>query len=403
MALKVLFDNAEYDGQLLRALATAYYGGADVGECLSTARRIQEGDDDGWYREWLATADRVYAAAETGRQAGHLVSAREAFLRASSYYRTAFIFLYRAPVDPRAVAALDRHREAFGLAAALHTPPIEPVAIPYEDTTLPGWFYRVDGSGTPRKTLLVTGGYDGTAEESYFTVVGALRRGYNALCFDGPGQGAVLFKQHLYMRADWEQVVTPLVDWLLTRQEVAGDRIALVGRSWGGYLAPRAASSEQRLAACIADPALLTPGDLAQKMVPAAMQEAFARGDAATLQPLFDQMLQSPMGAFTLQRGMLVHGVDSPLAYLRAMEPYTLRDRAGQIRCPTLVTQAENDLRASQSQELYDALQCPKALVKFSDAEGAGEHCEAGASGLYDQRVLDWLDGVLGARETPSP
>jgi pimeloyl-ACP methyl ester carboxylesterase len=107
-------------------------------------------------------------------------------------------------------------------------------------------------------------------------------------------------------------------------------------------------------------------------------------------------MMQSPMGAFTLNRGMLVHGVDTPFAYLRAMEPYTLQDRAEQIRCPTLVTQAENDVRASQSQELYDALRCPKVLVAFSDAEGAGEHCEGGAAALYAQRVLDWLDGVLG-------
>jgi dienelactone hydrolase len=397
VAIKVFFDNPEYDGQLLRALAYTYYGGADVGECLTTARRIAEGDDDSWYREWYATADRLYAAAEASRAAGHRVSAREAYLRASNYYRTAYIFMYRAPVDPRAVAALDRHREAFRQAAALFTPPIEPVAIPYESTTLPGYFYRVDGGGTPRATLLVTGGYDGTVEEGYFSVAGALRRGYNALCFDGPGQGAVLFKQHLYMRPDWERVVTPAVDYLLTRPEVDGNRIALVGRSWGGYLAPRAATVEHRLAACIADPGLLAPGAIVQKMVPAALQEAFARNDAATLEPVFAQMMQSPMGAFTLNRGMLVHGVATPLAYLRAMPPYTLMDRADQVRCPTLVTQAENDLRASQSQELYDALRCPKVLVAFSNAEGAGEHCEAGAAALYDQRVLDWLDGVLGA------
>jgi hypothetical protein len=44
---------------------------------------------------------------------------------------------------------------------------------------------------------------------------------------------------------------------------------------------------------------------------------------------------------------------------------------------------------------LYDALRCPKRLLTFSDAEGAGEHCESGAAALYDQRVLDWLDAVL--------
>jgi alpha-beta hydrolase superfamily lysophospholipase len=394
--MKVVFDNAEYDGQFVRALAYTYYGGADVGECLTTARRITEGDDDSWYREWCATADRLYATAEASRAAGHRVSAREAYLRASNYYRTAYIFMYRTPVDPRALGALDRHREAFRQAAALFVPAFEPVTIPFEGTTLPGYFYRAEDSRAPRPTLLLTGGYDGTQEEGYFAVAGALRRGYNALCFDGPGQGAVLFQQHLYMRPDWEHVITPVVDYLLTRREVAGDCIALVGRSWGGYLAPRAAASEHRLAACIADPGLLAPGALAQKMVPAPLQEAFTRNDGAALESVFAAMMQSPTGAFSLNRGMLVHGVDTPLAYLRAMLPYTLAERVDQIRCPTLVTQAENDVRASQSQELYDALRCPKVLMAFSNTEGAGEHCEAGAAALYDQRVLDWLHGVFG-------
>ena len=62
--MKVLFENPLFDAQLLRALAHAYYGGADVGECLSTAQRIREDDFDSWYDEWYQTADRLYAAAE---------------------------------------------------------------------------------------------------------------------------------------------------------------------------------------------------------------------------------------------------------------------------------------------------------------------------------------------------
>ena len=398
MALKVLFDNSEYDGQLLRVLGAAYYGGADVGECLATAHRITEGDDDGWYREWCATADRLRAAADASRAAGHLVSARTGYLRAATYYRNAFIFLYRAPVDPRAVAALDKHRAAFNQAAALFTPPAEPVAIPYEGTTLPAYLFRVDDSGAPRATLLIADGYDGTVEELYFSAAGALQRGYNALCFDGPGQGAVLFEQHLYMRPDWEQVVTPVVDYLLTRPEVDSQRIVLMGRSWGGYLAPRAATGEHRLAACIADPGLYSPGALAPQMVPPQFRQQLMDGDAAALGPAFDQAMQNPMAAFSLRRGMLVHGVDSPFAYLRAMMEYTLEGRAAQIACPTLVCQAESDVRAGQSQQLYDALTCPKKLLEFSNAEGAGEHCEAGAGSLYDQRVYDWLDETLATR-----
>jgi alpha-beta hydrolase superfamily lysophospholipase len=69
--------------------------------------------------------------------------------------------------------------------------------------------------------LLCTGGYDGTCEELFFIIAGgALERGYNVLVFDGPGQGGALVLQKLPMRPDWENVVTPVVDYLLKRRDV---------------------------------------------------------------------------------------------------------------------------------------------------------------------------------------
>ena len=131
--------------------------------------------------------------------------------------------------------------------------PCEQVSIPYEGARLPGYFYRVDPSATPRPTLLVHGGYDSTGEEQYFeTVPDALERGYNCLVFEGPGQGSVIRCQNLPFRPDWENVVTPVLDYALTRPEIDPHRIILLGKSLGGLLAPRAAAFEHRLAACIA-------------------------------------------------------------------------------------------------------------------------------------------------------
>ena len=44
-----------------------------------------------------------------------------------------------------------------------HPPKI--VAIPYERTTLPGYFFRADGDDRSRATVILLGGCDGTAEE----------------------------------------------------------------------------------------------------------------------------------------------------------------------------------------------------------------------------------------------
>ena len=51
-------------------------------------------------------------------------------------------------------------------------------------------------------------------------------------------------EQKLPFRYDREAVVTPAVDYVLTRADVDGDNLALMGMSLGGYLATRAAAFE---------------------------------------------------------------------------------------------------------------------------------------------------------------
>jgi hypothetical protein len=74
------------DAQLLRAVGAASYGGADIGECLATAARVDEGDLASWYEQWSATAAMVTVLAESESQAGHRESARLAYLRACTYH-----------------------------------------------------------------------------------------------------------------------------------------------------------------------------------------------------------------------------------------------------------------------------------------------------------------------------
>ena len=55
---------------------------------------------------------------------------------------------------------------------------------------MPGYLARPDDSDRPRPTIVQTNGYDSNVTEMFFsTAPAALRRGYNWLGFDGPGQG----------------------------------------------------------------------------------------------------------------------------------------------------------------------------------------------------------------------
>ena len=304
--------------------------------------------------------------------------------------------MFALPIDPRVIEAYEKQTDSFQKAAALFEQPIEVLRIPYENTTLPGYFIKPDGSNTARKTFLCTGGYDGTCEELFFsTAGGALERGYNVLIFDGPGQGGALVMQGLPMRADWENVVTPVVDYLLTRPDVDSARIALYGGSFGGYLAPRAAAFEHRLVACIADAALFDPAALSNKMFPPEIASALASNDVAVLEPFFDKLQENTTQRFILGRGMWVHGATTPWEYFKMFQAYSLADVAKNIKCPTFVAEAEDDRRRGGSKDLYNALRCPKEYVLFTTSEGAGEHCEAGAREVFFQKMFDWLDPIM--------
>jgi alpha-beta hydrolase superfamily lysophospholipase len=65
------------------------------------------------------------------------------------------------------------------------------------------------------------------------------------------------------------------------------------------------------------------------------------------------------------------------------------------ITTPMLVTAAQSDPVASDSKALFDALPGPKAFLQFTDAEGAGMHCEIMNRSMANRRILDWLDDTL--------
>lgn len=152
--MSILSENALWESFGLRALGYAGYGGSDLGECFTTVRRIGNGTPEDWYREWMKTADRVFGIAESCEANGHVVSAREAFFRASTYYHVAYFPLFGAPVNPWLVEAFERETAAFQRAARLNDFPVEPVEVPFENTTLPGHFLRPAGEARKRPTVL---------------------------------------------------------------------------------------------------------------------------------------------------------------------------------------------------------------------------------------------------------
>lgn len=384
-------------------LAYIPYGGADFGEIAAVARRVGDGDDGDFHTAWIEAGDRLVTEAESCAAAGHDDSARELFLRASAYYATAYHPLYGSPVDPRLLTAFGKQRAAFDAGLAIGDTPVTPSRIPFEDTTLPAYLIPAPGHENSVRPLIVfTNGYDATITDMYFaSAVAALRRGYHCLLFDGPGQGEMLYEQNVPLRPDWEVVVRAVIDHAVASPIIDPERIVLSGWSLGGHLAPRAASGEHRLAAVVADPgqwsvaagaralgaAFGLPPEVLDDPLSMSAQDAEAIMSAVQADPALRWKLVS--------RGFWVHGVSDIRELFAALDEYTLDGIGERISCPVVVTAAENDPLARGAGVFGDRLGDKVTLLRFTDAEGAGEHCEMTNRTLLNRRVLDRLDEIL--------
>ncbi|CDX19754.1 conserved hypothetical protein [Mesorhizobium sp. SOD10] len=394
--------DAQFWFETVRMFGADEYGAASFGEVLATSARIRAGDYESWYEQWNGIADRIALEADGQLRRSHRVSARDSYLRACSYYRSSEFFLHANPKDPRVIRAYECSVACYKAAAALYEVPIEPVEIPYEKTTLPGYFHRVDSKIRP--LLILHTGFDGSAEEKHWSGArAAVERGYHVLCFDGPGQSGPLHREGLTFRPDWEKVLTPVVDFVLGLPGVDPKRIALRGDSMGGYLAPRAAAFEHRIAALIANDGVYDYAAPYFAGLPEAQRNAALGALKSGASSRVDEVLQiamekSPVARWSITHGMWCFGASSPSEYLHKALAFTLDGGiAERIRCPTLVCDAEGDLFfKGQPEQLYQHLTCDKMLMSFSIHDGAGAHCEAGAGRFSNARMYDWLDETLG-------
>lgn len=389
------FENGTFEFLTAIALGSAPCRLAEAGEVLATVREIEDGDMQSWFDAWMATAERVEGIARDAEAAGHPQTARDAYLRASMYISTAFFNILGTSQADRKVAVWKRHRENAEAAFRLFRAPAEKVAIPYEGTALEGYFFS---AGEGRRPLLIfNNGSDGTVVEMLtFGMLEAVERGYHALTFDGPGQGEALYVQGLFFRHDWEHVIGPVLDWATERGDVDPERIALHGCSQAGYWVPRAAAFEPRLAAAIADPGVVDVATSWLDHLPPPLIEMYRAGDRDGFEAAMAQGGVDPTTEAMGAKRMEPYGTESMYDVLVELEKWDLSEVAGRIRCPVLITDPEGEqFWPGQSSRLYELLGCPKALARFSAAEGADQHCEPLAPILRSHRVLDWLDGAL--------
>jgi pimeloyl-ACP methyl ester carboxylesterase len=327
---------------------------------------------------------------------GHRESAQQAYLWAQNFYDSATYFVDGSKDPTRFLPTWEVLYDCWMKSLPFFDPPIEPVRIPYEGTELHGFFIRSKSTLSKRPLLILVNGSDGSLMDMWlWGGAGGLARGYDCLTFDGPGQGYALWKQKLYFRPDWEKVITPVVDYALTRPEVDARKVAIQGISQGGFWVPRAIAFEKRIAAAIADPGVVDVSTSWTASLPKPMLELLAAGRKAEFDGYMSKTTD-PATKSNLNFRMRPFGFASYYDTYKAVLGYNLTNVAGQIRCPLLITEPVNEVYwPGQSRQLYELVTSPKKLVHFSESDGADLHCEPKGTGIRDLRIFDWLDETL--------
>lgn len=205
---------------------------------LITQQKTENPEDFLTVAEQMADAECEYAKKQL--ELGNTYAAGEAFFAASQIYKMADYGLTELTEEKLRLykKCSDSFREGVPLLEPHKSYPVE---IPFEGNSMPGML-TIPTNATPDVPVVITiPGATGFKEENWFILKRIQNAGLATLIFDGPGQGEALFLRNmLYTVDNFERAVDAVIDFVRMDDRV-GNRVAVYGNSYGGYLAARAA------------------------------------------------------------------------------------------------------------------------------------------------------------------
>ena len=325
-----------------------------------------------------STAKRREAKARAAEAAGNAVTARDNWYMAAIHYGAA-----EWPYDDSGQQHVELHnkkRECFANYARLADHKIEAVSIPFKTKSIPGWFHLPPGySGGKVPVVIAIPGMDSFKEVNVALANDRwMQRGVAVLSIDGPGQyESPLLGVYVSMQ-NWIDAGPAIVDWLLRRPEIDGQKIGVSGVSFGSFFGTILTANEPRISATAVISTCLEPGchTIFEEASPT-FKKRFMWMSNFTDEPKFDEFAKT----------------------------LTWEGHIEKIRTPYLVVAGEADELSplEHTERMIRAMSCPRQLVIYADSRHSVGNVPAANLGPFPPTlVADWLVARLNGKPVSS-
>ena len=197
------------------------------------------------------------------------------------------------------------------------------------------------------------------------------RRGIAMLSLDGPGQGETRVKGCAVTDEKYVKAGKAALDYLQKRPEIDPDKLAVSGASFGSYWAPLLAAADPRVKAC-----------------------AGIMGILYSMTPIFELAPPSFKSTF-----MYMAGISDDAEFDRMAASMGLAGVGPKLKCPTLITQGENDFLCplEGAEKFFSEIAGPKEMWIFQDEF----HPLGGVMAHLIPWLADWVLDALDGRFAP--
>lgn len=330
-------------------------------------RALQAIDSWGaWWRHWMDRSAELERASDA---TGATRPTREALLvQAMLCAHLAQYLDFEAP--DRRELALQRKIELYRAVLDAGDPSGTRFEVPFGAATLPAFVRMPHGRAPDAQVgaVVYVGGLDAHKEDSHTFADLCLARGLAFVAFDGPGQGEALLRG-LTLGPGAAAAVSAVIDAVGVMDGIDPSRVGVIGRSLGGYLAPRAAADDRRIRALVVWGAMV---ELALEGLPSHTRSGFR----------------------------LITGSSGEAEAIERTRFIDLLPHAGRITQPTLIVHGG-----------LDSLTPPEPAARLADAIGSNcrldmivgsGHCNHDVAHIVRPRMADFLALALDPGEARS-